>query len=447
MYFPPRLFVVAVAWAAACSIAPQVVRANDATSLTLDDAISFALSHNPDVLRARAALQAARAESLAAAVPTYNPELDADVARGGDSVVRGTDWSASVGVAQTLERSGKRSARLAVAAAMYGVADAQVREQERRVALALRRAFTRAGILADRRAALALNATLDRELADATGRRARDGVVTPFTSRLTALDASRSEGDLLQNATEERAAVSEVRVLLGAPSLGDVRLVPLADSAEASIPADSTLVAFSLSHRADLEPLRQQIALASAQRVLAEREGRSDPTVGISLETSQQTLTTVHGDPAITRGISSISDRDYELRARVSVPLTLRNRNQAGVARAEAALLVARAELEQHEATIRADVQAAALRATDGARLASFYREAAAHAQEDLALVHDAYRGGRISVEEYLTDKGRLLDAIMRSLEAAERALTARTELESAIGAPLDDMQSGGSSR
>lgn len=447
MKVSPRAVVVTlVLTAVVCRSAP--VQAQQVSSLTLDAAIQAALAHNPDILRARAALASARAESVAAAVRLYNPELDADVARGGSSIWRGTDWTASIGLAQTLERPGKRPARLAVARALLEVASAQIREAERRVTLAIRREFARARILADQRAALTLSAHLDGEIADATVRRAHDGTVTPFVRRLTALEASRSQGELLHLAGEVHLTEVNVHTLLGSPDSGARHLEPSLDMQSRPLPPDSALITYALQHRADLDPLRAQLRVAEAQGILASREGQTDPTVGLALESNQQTLDgSVQGDPAITRGISSISDHGYAVRARISVPLPLHNWNQAGRARAEAALLVARADVVRREAAIRAEIFTAAIRASDTERLAAFSREAAQTARADLELVRDAYRGGRITLEDYLIDKGRLLDAIARSLNAAEQALTARADLESAVGAPLDDIVQGGSSR
>ena len=433
---------------AMCAGAPVVVSGQESSPLTLDDAITSALVHNPDILRARAAIESARAESVAASVRPYNPELDAEMSRGGDTVLKGSDWSASIGITQTIERSGKRPARVAVARTALAVAGAQVRVEERRVTLALRRAFARAAILADQRATLAFAAAIDREIADATARRVRDGVVTPFASRLTALEASRSEGEVRRIRAEEHATEAGVQTLLGSPAAGGVRLVAATELKVAPLPPDSTLLDYALTHRADLEPLRRQVEAAEAQRVLAQREGQPDPTLGLALETHQQTLAgTVRGDPAVVRGFSSLSDHSYELRARVSVPLPFHNRNQAGRARAEAAVMVARAELARGEAAILAEVRAATVRNADAEGLATFYRDAARQARADLDLLHEAYRGGRISLEDYLTDKGRLLDAFTRSLSAAEQALTARADLETVVGAPLEDIVQGGSSR
>jgi outer membrane protein TolC len=419
-----------------------------AAQLEIADAVRYALEHNPDVIRARADVLAARAESLAAVAPLYHPEVDVDLARGGDTILRGTDWNVSVGVSKAFELSGKRAARLDVARAERIVAETRVREQERRVILAVRDAFRRLQIAGEQVGSLERRAAVDREVADATEKRVRSNVVTAFTARLARLESTRSEGALLQARTDAAALETTLRALLNTPPTErpEFLLEPLADEALGRIPSESTLVTFALAHRADLEPLRRQIAVARAQSRLASLEARPDPTVGLGIETAHQQIDgrDVQSVSGTSQNIARIENQDAQLTARITIPLPFINRNQAGRIRAEAAEAQARADLARREASVRAEVAAARDRAVRMRELLALYRRSTAHVQTDLALVRDAYRDGRINLETYLTDTGRMRDALDRLLDAAQQAAAAQTELETSVGVPLEEIAEGG---
>ena len=58
--------------------------------------------------------------------------------------------------------------------------------------------------------------------------------------------------------------------------------------------------------------------------------------------------------------------------------------------------------------------------------------------------MRDAYADGRISLDSYLTQKGRLVDSLLGELEAADAYWEARGDLEAAVGLDLAHINAGG---
>jgi hypothetical protein len=79
----------------------------------------------------------------------------------------------------------------------------------------------------------------------------------------------------------------------------------------------------------------------------------------------------------------------------------------------------------------------------DAAGLYRLYLERSARVRQDLALVRDAYADGRIPLDSYLTQKGRLVDTLIGQLEAADAYWEARGELEATVGLDLAHLNQG----
>ena len=65
--------------------------------------------------------------------------------------------------------------------------------------------------------------------------------------------------------------------------------------------------------------------------------------------------------------------------------------------------------------------------------------------RQDLVLIHEAYADGRISIDSYLTQKGRLVDTLLEQLDAADAYWVARGDLESVVGFDLAHINAGDS--
>jgi len=116
----------------------------------------------------------------------------------------------------------------------------------------------------------------------------------------------------------------------------------------------------------------------------------------------------------------------------------LQARTTAEVNRASTA--VARSKFE-----IALEVRAAARAFDDALHLFRLYASRADRVRDDLALVRAAYADGRISLDSYLTQKGRLVDTLLDQLEAENRYWEMRGRLEAATAADFTTLVHGGS--
>lgn len=414
-------------------------------SLTLPAALALALTTHPDLGWARADLAVARADSTFAGVPAFNPQLEFQTARGGPSLGSGSEGTLELGVSQELELWGKRSARQTVATARSLTSAAEWRAKAQEIESDVRARFERALFLQDRLALADELSALDRRVVLATQARVRDGSVTPITGRLTDLDLLRLESQGRRARSDLRQALVALGLAIGRVLPDPTRLSGVPQPDPLLVPEDS-VVALALRLRGTGEVLRRQITERRAELRLAEREGRPNLTLALGLTRDRRSLSNddFTGDPAIVRGITGASATDHMWTARISAPLPLWQKNQSGRARAAAEIGRSQSEYDRYQLRTQIEALGAARRFEDAAGLYQLYLERSTRVRQDLVLIHEAYADGRISLDSYLTQKGRLVDTLLGQLEAGDAYWDARGQLEAAVGLDLARLNAGG---
>jgi outer membrane protein TolC len=423
-----------------------LVRADDAARvLTLDQALQRAFAAHPDLRVAAADLAMARADSAFAATRAFNPTLEASSTRGGASLASGAENTLELGVSQEFEARGQRAARQAVTAARVQTLAAQWRAQRQDVEAQVRACFARALFLQERLALVDTLAGLDRVAVLATRARVREGSITPVTGRLTELDLLRLDAQVLR----VRSDLRQARVALGTAMAqplpadwelrGDVRVDTLA------APVDS-VVTWALRARASRDVFRRRIDERRAELQQEQANARSGFTLGLGVAREQRAIAheDFSGVSDIVNGIAGARSVDHLWTARISAPLPLWQKNQAGRARAAAAIDRSLADEDRDRLQLQQQVLAATLRFQDAALLYQLYRERSVRVRQDLALVRDAYADGRIALDSYLTQKGRLVDTLLGEWEAGEAYWDARAQFETAAGSDLAHVNAGG---
>ncbi len=412
--------------------------------LTLSSAIEIARQSHPDLRLAAANLSVARAESMFARVPAFNPEMELRVARGGASLGSGAEGSFELGISQEVEWGGKRGARQAVATARSrsGAAEWDAKLQE--IEFDVRARFARALFLRDRLQIVDELTGLDRRVVLAAQARVRDGSMTPVTGRLTELDLLRLEVQVLRARGELRQAIVALGLAMGREMPESARLSGELQADTLQAPGDS-LVAFALRARRTGEVFRRRIAEGRAELSLADREARPNLTVGAGLTRERGSFSAddFTGDPAIIGGIAGVQSTDILWNVRVSAPLPLWQRNQAGRARASAEILLREAEYARYRVRTQMEVLGVLRRFHDTAGIYRLYLERSTRVRQDLVLIREAYADGRISLDSYLTQKGRLVETLLGQLEAGDAYWGARGELESSVGFELARLNAG----
>jgi cobalt-zinc-cadmium efflux system outer membrane protein len=403
---------LAVALACLGAAAPGTAAAA-ADEMTFDRALAAA-SQGPRLARLAADVAVAKAALVAAETYPHNPVLEVEAAD--RSGADGATTDRSVALSQPLELAGQRGERRAAAEADLAAARAAF-EQARvavlgQAALAFARAVHRRELLAVEET----EAELVRSFASMVERRLDAGSATAVALALAQAGLARAERGLALATGAYRTAQARLAEVVGgsgaalAAPAGD--LPPLRPP-----PALDAVLAAAVARRGDLAAAGASIEAAEARRRLARSLRYPDLTVGARVGREE-------GDDLVGIG--------------VAVPLPLFDRNQGGVAEAEAELAAARTDLAVAELVVRREVAAAHGRLTAALEARRLTERLGVTPLEDgLALLERSFEAGKIGAAELLLYRRELVEGRRQAVEALGEAWEAAVELAVAAGGAL----------
>lgn len=310
----------------------------------------------------------------------------------GFSFGRTLDWF--VTYSQTFETAGKRGLRLASAEREVEIAMAEAEEIEKRVVYEVKAAYERAAISRARVAVLEASLEQLSRLIILQGERVKAGYTAEGELIKTRLEAQRFELALRRAALDYEKARIKLLQAAGASSF------TLKDTA------------FDVVERRDYEAVSLDPARLEEAALRQPAVKRSEARVERARSLLQLERARAKPDLTVTAGYKR-NGLDNALYGAVSIPLPLYSKNRGGIARAEAEVKEAEAELRHVRSSVLAEL-AAARRAV----------EAYQHQVETLRanFLRDADETERISMIAYregAVDLLALLDA-QRSRGAAE---------------------------
>lgn len=394
----------------ACAIGCTAARAQElraGAAVTLRAAQAAAAS-NVDVVIARRALDVARGDVIAAD-HAPSPQLIAKASQmdlqhgiGGGSLLRDKRIDKSLGIDWTLERGGKREARTALALANAQAARADWIEATVQQRIAASSAFFDLLAAQEKLAQVEAISQGSQRLAQTARRRVQAGDLSRQESARVEIEAERARADV-QGASADRAraqlALAQVTGL--AAPLEAVSEWPAIDGSAGTQPWD-------IEQRADVRAARERVSAAQHALEGAAALRKSDVTLGASYDHFPGT-----------------SNRLVELRVQVPLAGGIGYGFQGEVARAQAQLAQAEAQLEKTRRAaatemgrLAQDVQASA------ARAASYEQIIVPRAQDVAQAAEFAYTRGAMPLTEVL-DARRTLRAV-RLEDIAARADHAR---------------------
>lgn len=378
-----------------------------AEPVTLDEAIAKAIEAAPSMRANEAAVAAAQAGRKQASVrpnPTVTVENENFAGTGPYSVLGQAEITATY--SQTIERGGKRDARIGVAEGEIGVAEAAARIARLDLAAQVERAF------------------IDVIIAREVMRIAEFRLTTELGIEREALRRVRGYKDPLFVETRAAARVAQARI--------DLR------QAQARLVAAKRLLAsFWGGDGASTEALgnltwltRDRGTLAAADQSLAEAEiGRSRAMVALEQTRSKQDYT-VSGGFRYLRGTG-----DVAVVAGVSIPWGRFDSNQGGIERAQAerqrAEFVAEAQRLgrlRRLASLNADADAARERAD------AIMREVWPRAIRTLEQVREGYNRGGFTFRDVQDAADAILQVQDQWLEAVTQYRDLQTEIDRLTG-------------
>ncbi len=377
--------------------------------LTLEEAMSTALSANPGLAAARLGREEARARGEVAG-QRPNPELLLEEAR---------DFPRDAATLSVpIERGGKRQRRIQLAAAQAKSGEAELARLTATTRNQLRRAYFALSAAQRRAAETAEVQRLAESARDAARARFEAGDVP----RLDALQAELAAAQAANEADKARGLMAGARgdlnALLGRPL--DRPVVVSAGLDAGIVPPPDAAVRLALTASTELAVLDLGIAAQQAQVEVARSETYRDLTAGAGV--------THHSPP----------DFDWGWRASLTIPLPLFNRGRAQVQLEQATLARLQAERNAAAARVRGEVySAAAAAATQRQAFLRFRDEILPRAAEVESMAEDSYRSGQTGLVALLQSLQSVHDLRLQAVQAGTDYQNALADLERAIGAPL----------
>lgn len=408
-----RRLAVALACLGAAAPGAAVAAAQE---MTFDQALAAA-AEAPALARRAADVQAAEAALVAAETYPHNPVLEVEAAD--RSGAGGSTTDRAVGLSQQLELAGQRGKHRAAAEADLVAARAAFEQARVAVLGGAARAFARAFHARELLAVEEAEAELARSFASLVERRLEAGSATAVDLALAQAGLARAERGLALAAGAYRTAQARLAEAVGVA--GAALVVPAGELPPLTPPPDlEETLARASARRGDLSAAGASVAAAEARRRLARALRFPDLTVGARAGREE-------GDDVVGLG--------------VALPLPLFDRNQGGLAAAEAELAAVRSELAVAELAVRREVAAAHGRlatALEARRLTE--RLGVIPLEDGLALLERSFDAGKIGAAELLLYRRELLEGRRQAVGAVAEAWEAAVDLAVAAGGALPGM-------
>lgn len=404
--------------------------APDSLTISRREAVERALTAVGDVARFQSAVRAAEALARTPALVS-NPVIGAE-SEGAGSPFSGSDYTRRLTLEQEIDLAGQGKARRQVGQATVAVAERELAARQQTIQAAVDESYGRWLVARKRQQFLTPLADRARELRHHAEEARRSEIVTGFDVRLLRGDVAELESEGAAAQRELEQAEAELRIWLGLPTGLALRLVDDIDGRLWRCPAD-TLTLLAERSRADLGRAAAAESLAERRVFLERRLARGNPTLGISAGRERRSF------DSPTAGL--LDDRVTLVGIRATIPIPL-IRSPVGVSEARLELARSQGERAVLALSVRQEVAAACAGLTAAAERLRVLRDAVTGAPGDLRMTESAYREGRISLEQYLTVRERLVRIQREAFDAQAALEEARARLVHATGTRRDVLAS-----
>jgi cobalt-zinc-cadmium efflux system outer membrane protein len=399
--------------------------------MTVDEAVTYALAHNQELLAARKEIDAARALVKQAGLKA-NPKLDASVTRS----VTGADNNITLNGMLPLELGGRRSARIAVAERELEVREQALLDRERQLSADVRAKYGEA-------LAATLKLGFDEELLSTSQRgsnlvaaRVTEGRTAPLEQSMVLVEVNRLRSMRETSEGRVQVAMLELRNLIGMGPEEPLRLRGSFDDLIGQLPPLAEATATALAQRPDLLAARAVERLAQAQIEQARAAGRLDA----SLTAGYQRMNfgfPVQGVNDAGR-LQPVQGIFHYVTFGVSLDLPVRNKNQGAIEAAAAEAEAAARRREFGELTVRREVAAAYARYNSAARAMEIFRVGVRdQAGQNLDVVRQTYELGSKTLLDYIGEQRRYIELENGYIDALLDTYKARVEIERAVASPV----------
>src|SRR6266478_7397186 len=403
---------------------------DQASGLTADDAVAYALSHNLELQAARKEIDVAKGMVKQARLRA-NPRLDIGVSQN----VTGTDHTIDAGGSLPLELGGRRSARITVAEREVEVREREFANNERTLAAEVRLKFGET--LAQ---SLKLSLTDERiesnqQSFNLVAARVTEGATAPLEQNMVLVELNRLRSQRESAEGKLETLMLDLKNLIGMPPEEPLRLRGDFDHLVDQLPNITEATDRGLRERPDVLGARALENWANALIEQARAQGRLDA----SLSAGYEHMT--FGFPV--RGIDDagrlqpVSGGFHYLKFGVSVDLPIRNKNRGAVEAAVAESEAAKRRREFAELLVRHEVASAYAKYERSVRAMEIFRVGVnEQAKTNLDVVPQTYELGSKTLIDYLVEQRHFIDLENDFIDTLLAAYDARIQVARATASP-----------
>lgn len=399
--------------------------------MTADEAVSYALAHNNELLANRSEVKAARA-LVGQANLRANPRLDIT----GSKQLNGSDNSAMVTGILPLELGHRRAARVAVAEREVEMRELEVADRERILAADVRAKFGEA-------LAAVLKLGFDEDLLSTSRRgyklvvaRVVEGRTAPLEQNMVLVEVNRLRSSRETSEGRAQVAMLELRNLIGMEPDEPLRLRGNFDDLISQLLPLAEATEHALAQRPDLQVARAAEKLADAQIEQARATGRLDASLTAGYQRMNSSFP-VNGINDAGQ-LRPVQDVFHFLTFGVSLDLPVRNKNQGAIEAAVAQKEAITRRREYAELTVKREVAAAYAAYTSSARAAEIYRVGVrGQANANLDVVRQTYDLGSKTLIDYISEQRRFIELENSYVDALLQTYEGRVGIERAIASPV----------
>ncbi|MEI6846706.1 MAG: TolC family protein [Chlorobiaceae bacterium] len=397
-------------------------------TLSLPKVIEYSLQHNGDLQSFRAEQGLFEAGKVKAGL-LPNPTIDLEAGTGaltGSS----TESTLSVGISQELLLGGKRSKRLAVAERELDLYRYQLADRERLIREEVKTMFYDV-ILAEQRLVLAdRSIALNRQLFEVSKARLAAGDIPELEMNLVKVEMARSEGSRIDAAKALNQNHKKLEAIIGLP-VGTQYVI--SGTFQSTTPLTRTLEdlkQLALTQRPDIRALESERERGEAGVRLARAETVPNPTVGLALWRDTR---------AMKIGELEGTDKAYTIGIKLSMPIPVFDRNQAGVQEARARLNRTESRLSAVRRGVELEVERAYASCLSNEKILSLYNtNIIPQLEENLNLTEEAWRLGEVGILSVIQEQKKFFEVRENYLMALYNSQIALVKLDSAVASELN---------
>lgn len=395
--------------------------AHTTNAVSLSKLLEFAEQNAPALRTAQARVGLADA-SVTAASPWFseNPELSGSLGARTSDGNSGLEYE--IGIAQKLEVAGERGLRKKAARAEAAVAAKSSEEVRWQIHVEVHRLHNELLLLEQRRAQAERFVAFSESLQKIAVGQVKAGESSPLTLLVADADVAETKSSLLDIQQQEATTRTNLAGLVGWP-----RAEPLAINGTlpgtTRSPDTETLLRLMAKHHPSLQT-RNEAVNASRTRLQAERRSAwPKPTVGASYGREP--------------GLAGQPNTDIWL-FNISVPLPVWQRNQGGVAKADAELDLALSQQAEVMTRLESDLLATANGLNSAAAQVELYETSVIpQLEKNLLALQRAYQLGEVDLLQVSQTRQRLLEGSKRYLDARIAYFRAAASLEGHVGSEI----------